>query len=153
MSNEDKLIAAIDRNTAQLKEIASSGFTRNLILVSAYAFLVVNIGCPRAKSAPLVSDGDEIASVGTAQVITPHPSWAAPLAQKGILPDVIKGWFIVVSCMRLLRCVYGDDMATVIALRQRVLDDVEQWQKLEAMTPAELKAYLAELRQEAHDAE
>lgn len=75
------------------------------------------------------------------------------LAQKGILPDVIKGWFIVVSCMRLLRCVYGDDMATVIALRQRVLDDVEQWQNLEAMTPAELKAYLSELRQEAHDGE
>lgn len=74
------------------------------------------------------------------------------LVQKGILPDTIKGWFIVVSCIRLLRCVYGDDMSTVIALRQRVLDDVEQWQKLEAMTPAELKAYLAELRQEAPDA-
>ena len=71
------------------------------------------------------------------------------LAQTDRMPEVIKGWFIVVSCMRLLRCVYGDDMATVIALRKRVLDDVERWQKLEAMTLAELKAYLSDLRKES----
>lgn len=64
-SSEDKIVAAIDRNTKQLKKIAEGGLMRNLILVLAYALLAFTIGCPRAKAAPLVSDGDEIASVGT----------------------------------------------------------------------------------------
>ena len=61
----DKIVAAIDRNT---DEVRRQG---NWIFVALIGILVTS-GCPRAKAAPLISDGDEIASIGTVQVITPH---------------------------------------------------------------------------------
>lgn len=61
----DKIVAAIDRNT---DEVRRQG---NWIFVALIGILVTS-GCPSAKAAPLISDGDEIASIGTVQVITPH---------------------------------------------------------------------------------
>lgn len=46
----------------------------------------------QVAAAPLVSDGDEIASVGTTQVITPHPSWAAPLEGTQWISIAQTGW-------------------------------------------------------------
>lgn len=66
MNHEDRIVAAIERNTEQVKHLTTSSNGRNgLLLVSIFAFCLYT-GCPPcAKSAPLVSDGDEIASVGT----------------------------------------------------------------------------------------
>jgi len=98
MTPEDKLIAAIDRNTEEVKNAAEdvayciclTGAT--IFAVLFFIMLTLTIGCPRAKAAPLVSDGDEIASVGTVQVVTPHPSWAQPLEGTSWISIAQTGW-------------------------------------------------------------
>ncbi len=64
------------------------------------------------------------------------------------MPEALKGRFIVTSCMYMLRCVYGSNLATAAAIRSRVLTETEEWQKIDAMTPAEQKAYFASLLKE-----
>lgn len=43
-------------------------------------------------AAPLLSDGDETTSVGTARTITPHPSWAQPLEGTQWISIAQTGW-------------------------------------------------------------
>lgn len=43
------------------------------------------------------------------------------LARAGRIPDKILGWMLVTSCLRVLRCVYGDDLTTCTKLREAVL--------------------------------
>lgn len=75
MNNDDKLIAAIDRNTEEVKNAAEDvAYSICLTGMGIFALLLffllwLIVGCPRANAAPLVSDGDEIASVGTVQVV------------------------------------------------------------------------------------
>ena len=68
-----------------------------------------------------------------------HPEWiddgikqfqrTIKLRKDGRLPENLLGWMIVVDCMRMLRSVYGDDLSTVAALRERVLADVQREQE------------------------
>lgn len=60
----DRNTAAIDRNTAMLEKMRNSVGSPSIWIALIWIGLCV-VGCPRAKTAPLVSDGDEIASVGT----------------------------------------------------------------------------------------
>lgn len=69
ITHEDKIIAAIDRNTKAIEDstyalIQAISVSHGAIFTVLF-FIMLTIGCPRAKAAPLVSDGDEIASVGT----------------------------------------------------------------------------------------
>lgn len=43
------------------------------------------------------------------------------LALNGRLPDAIKGWMLTTACMRVLRAIYGSDLNTAAAIRERVL--------------------------------
>lgn len=45
------------------------------------------------------------------------------LYRKDLIPETILGWMLVVDCMHILRCVYGDDLSTAIAIRKKVLED------------------------------
>lgn len=45
------------------------------------------------------------------------------LWRAGNVPDALLGWMFVVDCMRILRAVYGDDLSTAAAIRERVLAD------------------------------
>lgn len=88
-----------------------------------------------------------------------HPEWlptafksmkdSIRLIEGGLLPEVLRGRFLVGNCMHILRCIYGSDLASVVAIRQRVLDDVTFWQKIDAMTPAEQRVYFRELEDAA----
>lgn len=71
------------------------------------------------------------------------------LMKAGHVPEVLHGQFIVGISMRLLRCVYGSDLNTAVAIRKRALADVEMWQKIDAMTDEELKAYFKEQERSA----
>lgn len=51
------------------------------------------------------------------------------LIQAGKVPEVIKGWMVVVMCRRLLRCVYGSDLEATAKLREWVLSEVEREQR------------------------
>lgn len=85
------------------------------------------------------------------------PEWlekAIPDAQRtlrlvadGKVPDVLIGRFIVTTCLHLLRCVYGSDIHTAAAIRRKVLEDVEFWQRLDQMTDAEAEQYLRQLQE------
>ena len=44
------------------------------------------------------------------------------LSREGKIPESIKGWMLVTSCMRVLRSIYGSDLDTAIAIRERVID-------------------------------
>lgn len=61
-SSEEKIVAAIDRNTRAINSHRDWTFAILMLLVF---FLGIIITALSAKAAPLVSDGDEIASVGT----------------------------------------------------------------------------------------
>lgn len=91
VSNEDKIVAAIDRNTEAVNSLRNSVGAPGVWLFLLWAGLCV-VGCPKAKAAPLVSDGDEIASVGTVQVITPHLSWAPALEGSQWISIAQTGW-------------------------------------------------------------
>jgi hypothetical protein len=43
------------------------------------------------------------------------------LVHQGRIPDSILGWMVVTKCMRVLRSIYGSDLATAAAIRERVL--------------------------------
>lgn len=75
-NHKDKIAAGIERVATALAVIAGILFTMTIT----------------AHCAPLVSDGDEIASVGTAQVITLHPSWAQPLEGTQWISIAQTGW-------------------------------------------------------------
>jgi len=57
-----------------------------------------------------------------------HPEWlpdafeairrTIALDEQSLLPEKIRGWMLVVPCLRLLRCVFGSDEATVTSLQQ-----------------------------------
>ena len=61
-----------------------------------------------------------------------HPEWLQDsiesanrtfaLALTGRLPSSIAGWMLTVSCMRILRCVYGDDLSVACAIRRNVIE-------------------------------
>lgn len=91
VSNEDKIVAAIDRNTEAVNSLRNSVGAPGLWLCLLWAGLCV-VGCPNAKASPLVSDGDEIANIGTVQVITPHPSWAPALEGSQWISIAQTGW-------------------------------------------------------------
>lgn len=55
---------------------------------AAALMLLVTIG----SAAPLISDGDETASAGTVQIISPHPSWAAPIGGSSWISIAQTGW-------------------------------------------------------------
>ena len=40
------------------------------------------------------------------------------LDEQKLLPETIRGWMLVVPCLRLLRCIFGSDEATVRALEE-----------------------------------
>lgn len=54
-------------------------------------FLIVMSAC---KAAPLISDGDETTSIGTVRIITPHPSWAAPIGGTSWISIAQTGWLL-----------------------------------------------------------
>lgn len=68
----EKIATAIDRNTEAMKsaarEIKDAIYGGALAIWFVLFFIMLTIGCPRAKAAPLVSDGDEI-GVGTVQEV------------------------------------------------------------------------------------
>ena len=53
------------------------------------------------------------------------------LARDGRIPEKIKSWMLVTACLRVLRSVYGDDLATCIKLRERVLASAQRVQDAE----------------------
>ena len=60
----DKIVEAIDRNTEAVRHLGAEISGVALCIGLLWMGICV-VGCPRAKAAPLVSDGDEIASIGT----------------------------------------------------------------------------------------
>jgi hypothetical protein len=53
------------------------------------------------------------------------------LMADGRWPQVIQGWGITVACLRLLRCVYGSDVATLHELQRHVIDNMEATEEYE----------------------
>ncbi len=89
MTPEDKIIAAIDRNTDAVERQTAWLLDVAIIIWIIILTLLIAIS---AKAAPLISDGDEIASVGTVQVITPHPSWAPAIGGTEWISIAQTGW-------------------------------------------------------------
>ena len=103
MSDEkaDAIIAAIERQTAWLQqpeddpllEVAKDirGWIRAIFIVIYISVFVLMLAIA-AKASPLLSDGDETASIGTVRTITPHPSWAQPLEGTSWISIAQTGW-------------------------------------------------------------
>lgn len=71
-----------------------------------------------------------------------HPEWVEPAVKDitrgltgvaaGIIPEVLRGRFLVGYALRLLRCVYGDDKASVVALASHVGASAKQQEQIAA---------------------
>ena len=69
-----------------------------------------------------------------------HPEWLPGaiestercfrLYKQGKLPEVLVGWMLVVDCLRILRCIFGDDLSTAISIRKIVLDKIKSEQEV-----------------------
>lgn len=77
MTPEDinEIVAAIDRNTAQVKEVAVSGLVRNLILWFLAIMVANYTACPRAHATPLLPPLAQpiIVEIGTPPLPPPNP--------------------------------------------------------------------------------
>ena len=87
-----KIVSAIERNTA---EIRSQGNWIWAAMMMLAVVLAASNGCPRAKAAPLVSDGDEIASLQywyTVSVPQDHGVYdvQAPALPALFLPQIVE---------------------------------------------------------------
>ena len=54
------------------------------------------------------------------------------LCLRGRIPEKIKAWMIVTSCLRVLRAVYGDDLTTAAEIRKHILAkeaEYAHWEK------------------------
>ena len=54
------------------------------------------------------------------------------LIRDGIWPNPLRGWSVVVTCLWLLRCVYGSDDASLIALREHVENNRQLGEQVQA---------------------
>ena len=83
-------IACAIRALAEAVRDASHSMVPAAALIAAG---IMSHGCQTAmKASPLLSDGDEIASVGTVTTISPHPSWAAPIGGSQWISIAQTGW-------------------------------------------------------------
>jgi len=73
----------------------------------------------------------------------PEVTKSLKVMQQTNFPPALAGFFAVSAAMRLLRCVYGSDLETAVAIRKKVLDDVEFWQKVDAMSPDERQTFFS----------
>jgi hypothetical protein len=97
--------------------------------------------------------------MATVKIEVARPDWlesAIPKVEQSLrlmqmphFPNALKGMFAVGAAMRLLRCVYGSDLDSAVAIRQRVLDDAEFWQKVDAMSPDERKQFFEDMKNAA----
>lgn len=79
--NDEKIaaiVAAIDRNTEAVKLAADRAMWQRRVIAMILVAIPFTLSCPRAKAAPLVSDGDKIASIGT--VPEPGTWWMVVIA-------------------------------------------------------------------------
>lgn len=70
---------------------------------------------------------------------------ALQLVKSGKVSAKVLGFFIRTVALRLLRCVYGSDLAASVAIREHALETAALRQKLDSMTPAQVEAYFAEM--------
>jgi hypothetical protein len=89
-----------------------------------------------------------------------HPEWlvvsnpqkSIDLFNRGILPNKIAGWCIVVGCKHPLRCVYGSDLRVALALLwQATYGKIEQavsWRIWTILHPKELEELDEEFKSE-----
>ena len=47
------------------------------------------------------------------------------LIRDGKWPTVLRGWSIIIIALRLLRCIWGSDIATLHGIQQHVISDME----------------------------
>lgn len=97
----------------------------------------------------MLNSNPDVAQPEWLEKAVPEAISTLELLRKGHVPQVLTGRFIVTTCMRLLRCVYGSDLETVAALREKVMNDVAFWQKVDAMTKQEQRAYFKRLEESA----
>lgn len=56
------------------------------------------------------------------------------LIEEGVIPEVLHGFMLRSTAMRLLRCIYGDDLTAAAAIREHVLRDAAREQEI-VITP------------------
>lgn len=58
------------------------------------------------------------------------------LIEEGVVPEVLHGFMLRSTAMRLLRCIYGDDLTAAASVREHVLRDAAREQEIDAYIQA-----------------